>query len=91
MDEYFRIRLGKENKGKVGPTYAYLFNHKASASFTEIFKGGRENYYGVSHAEELQFLFPIGKWLFISAVPTEEDLKIRDILVKMWVNFAKTG
>lgn len=34
--------LGK----KIGPTYVYLFAHKGSASFTEIFKGGRENYYG---------------------------------------------
>lgn len=47
MDEYFRIRLSEENKSKRGPTYIYLFNHKGSASFSEIFKGGRENYYGI--------------------------------------------
>lgn len=46
MDEYFRIRFSQENKWKRGTTFIYLFNHKASASFTEIFKGGRENYYG---------------------------------------------
>lgn len=46
MDEYFRNRLSETNKNEVGPTFVYLFNHKASASFTEIFKGGRENYYG---------------------------------------------
>lgn len=52
------------------------------------------NYYllsGVSHAEELQFLFPIAQWLFVSAVPTKEDLKIRDTLTEMWTNFANFG
>lgn len=50
MDEYLRIRLLGHNKRnstlKVGETYVYLFAQKASASFTEIFKGGAENYYG---------------------------------------------
>jgi hypothetical protein len=112
MDEYLKIRLNKGAKGKVGPTYVYYFNHKGASSFTEIFKGGRENYYGewvffwifhdnililflfcrtgVSHAEELQYLFPM-KELFVSALPTSEDLEIRRLLTTMWVNFAKTG
>lgn len=43
MDQYLELRL--EHK-KRAPTYVYLFTHKAAASFTEIFKGGRENYWG---------------------------------------------
>lgn len=48
MDEYLRIRLlgGNKRTSKPGPTYVYLFSHKGQASFTEIFKGGRENFYG---------------------------------------------
>lgn len=48
MDEYLRIRLLGRNKrtSKPGPTYVYLFSHKGQASFTEIFHGGRENFYG---------------------------------------------
>lgn len=46
VDEYLRIRLLKSPQKKAGPTYTYLFSHKAEASFTEIFQGGRENYYG---------------------------------------------
>lgn len=46
---------------------------------------------GSSHAEELQYLFPIARELFISSIPTEEDEKIRKIITKLWVNFAKTG
>lgn len=91
MDEYLRIRLSNNKNRKIGTTYVYLFAHKASASFTEIFKGGRENYYGVCHAEELQYLFPIAKELFISAVPSEDDIRIRNDITEMWVNFAKTG
>lgn len=88
MDEYLRIRLRSQ---KAGPTYVYLFAQKGSASFTEIFEGGKETYYGVCHAEELQYLFPIGKDLFQTAIPTEEELYVRKIITKLWVNFARTG
>uniref|UniRef100_A0A182QQQ3 Carboxylic ester hydrolase n=1 Tax=Anopheles farauti TaxID=69004 RepID=A0A182QQQ3_9DIPT len=95
MDEYLRIRLlGSERRpsgATVGPTYVYLFAQKASASFTEIFEGGKENYYGVCHAEELQYLFPIAKDLFHTAIPTEDELEVRRIITKLWVNFARTG
>lgn len=48
IDEYLRIRLlgGSKQTSKPGPTYVYLFSHKGQASFTEIFEGGRENFYG---------------------------------------------
>lgn len=46
---------------------------------------------GVSHAEELQYLFPIADSLFISALPTKEDEEIRKGIVELWVNFARTG
>ncbi|XP_055308049.1 juvenile hormone esterase isoform X2 [Sitodiplosis mosellana] len=88
MDQYLELRLSHK---KVAPTYVYLFTHKGSASFTEIFKGGRENYYGVSHAEELQYLFPIADGLFISALPTKEDEQVRKAITQLWVNFARTG
>lgn len=46
---------------------------------------------GVSHAEELQYLFPIAEGLFISAIPTKEDEEIRKGITELWVNFASTG
>lgn len=46
MDEYLRIRLEGERKTPVGPTFVYLFAQRTAASFTEIFEGGKENYYG---------------------------------------------
>lgn len=111
MDQYLELRFAHKS---FAPTYAYLFTHKGAASFTEIFKGGRENYWGkkhwqfvinsseinwnfssrfegVSHAEELQYLFPIADILFISALPTKEDEEIRRGITELWVNFARTG
>ncbi|XP_039430550.1 venom carboxylesterase-6 [Culex pipiens pallens] len=91
MDEYLRIRLEGGRKTPVGPTFVYLFAQRTAASFTEIFEGGKENYYGVCHAEELQFLFPIAKDLFVTAVPTPEELEVRRAITKLWVDFARTG
>lgn len=88
MDQYLELRLAHKKRA---PTYVYLFTHKAAASFTEIFKGGRENYWGVSHAEELQYLFPIAESLFISALPTKECDEIRKGITQLWVDFARTG
>lgn len=113
MDQYLELRLSHKKRAS---TYVYLFTHKAAASFTEIFKGGRENYWGndfrqfvglsliefglhagfcfiegVSHAEELQYLFPIAESLFISALPTKDDEEIRKGITQLWVDFARTG
>lgn len=46
MEKYLRIRLGNQDKTKIGPTYVYLFAHKGESSFTEIFKGGKELFHG---------------------------------------------
>ncbi|EDW53214.1 venom carboxylesterase-6 [Drosophila sechellia] len=88
IDEYMRLRMSHDD---VAPTYVYLFDHKGAASFTEIFKGGRNEFYGACHAEELQYLFPIGRELFVSAVPTQKDLELRELMLHLWVSFARTG
>lgn len=90
VDEYLRMRLDEEQPGGA-PTYVYLFDHKGAASFSEIFKGARNEFYGACHAEELQYLFPIGQELFVSAVPTRQDLQLRELMLRLWVNFARTG
>ncbi|SPP78197.1 venom carboxylesterase-6 [Drosophila guanche] len=87
IDEYLRLRLSQSG----GPTYVYLFDHKGAASFSEIFKGERNEFYGACHAEELQYLFPIGRELFVSAVPTRQDLELRELMLNIWVSFARTG
>lgn len=58
IDEYIRLRIQnrKENPQGVGPTFVYLFEHKGAASFSELFKGGREDYYGNSKKEKIRHL-----------------------------------
>lgn len=91
VEEYLMKRLSAPRKAQAGSTYVYLFNHKAPASFTELFKGGFEDYYGVCHAEELQYLFPLAEQLFVTAQPTRRDAMLREAMVQMWVNFARIG
>lgn len=89
MYDYLRFRFANEHAN----TFVYLFTHKGATSFSEIFKAGSETYYGTAHAEELQYLFPIRKYLpyFFNSIPTEDDKKLRKLLSKLWVNFAYTG
>lgn len=88
LDLYLRQRL---THSKSAPTFVYLYSHKGPASFTEIFGGERETYYGVSHADELQYLFPMGRSFFYNSLPTKEDVEVRKALIELWVNFARTG
>ncbi|XP_060664137.1 LOW QUALITY PROTEIN: venom carboxylesterase-6 [Drosophila nasuta] len=90
VDEYLQMRL-QDKQQSVAPTYVYLFDHKGAASFSELFKGGHNEFYGACHAEELQYLFPIGQELFVSAVPTRQDLQLRELMLRLWVNFASSG
>lgn len=89
MVDYLKLRLMNEQRAA---TFVYLFTHKGSCSFTEIFKGGSESYYGTSHAEELQYLFPIRKDLpyFFNSIPTDDDKILTKLITKLWVNFAYT-
>lgn len=44
MDAYLRMRLAHKD---TAPTYVYLLTHKASASFSEVFNGDPETFYGI--------------------------------------------
>lgn len=90
MIDYLKLRFANEQRAK---TFVYLFTHKGSCSFTEIFKGGSEAHYGTSHAEELQYLFPIRNDLkyFFNSIPTQQDKQITKLITKLWVNFAYFG
>lgn len=86
FDEYLEKRLSQ----KSATTYVYVYDHKAEGSVTEAIQGG-DKYYGVCHADELQMLFPFGKALFPTTIPSEKDVLMRDALLDMWVNFATYG
>ncbi|KAF7269615.1 hypothetical protein GWI33_017341 [Rhynchophorus ferrugineus] len=82
------VRLHKNHTQH--PVYYYLFSHRGSASFTEIFGGGEEDY-GVCHADDLQYLFPVGDGLFPERTPSESDKRVAKIFTTLFANFAYTG
>lgn len=72
------------------PTYYYYFAYRGSVSFSRIFGDEKEDY-GVSHADELQYLFPVGEQLFKDVPLSDDDHRIIDIVTALWYNFAKSG
>lgn len=74
-------------------TFAYVFNYRGSSSFTDIClrHSKEEKNFGVSHIDDLLYLFPMVKKVMQTRTMSEEDHKIRKQMVKMWVNFATNG
>ncbi|XP_043595454.1 venom carboxylesterase-6-like [Bombus pyrosoma] len=72
------------------PVYYYYLSYRGSASFSRIF-GDINSNYGVSHADELQYLFPVGEQLFRDIPLSEKDLDMVDVLTSLWYNFANSG
>lgn len=75
---------------QTSPVYYYYFAYRGSASFSSIF-GDRKKNYGVSHADELQYLFPVGEQLFTDTELSKEDHKMINIMTEFWYNFANSG
>lgn len=46
---------------------------------------------GVSHADEVLYMFPIREMFFPNSFPTKEDEQIREAFVQTIVDFARTG
>ncbi|XP_076277825.1 carboxylic ester hydrolase-like [Lasioglossum baleicum] len=72
------------------PVYYYYMAYRGSASFSIIF-GDPDSDYGVCHADELQYLFPVGEQLFKDIPLSDKDNKMIDTITNLWVNFATTG
>ncbi|XP_046977394.1 juvenile hormone esterase-like [Vanessa cardui] len=69
------------------PVYLYELTYRGANSFSQIF-GDPLGDYGVCHADELMYLFPIH---FLLHEFTPEDNEILDLLVTLWTNFATSG
>lgn len=91
--ETLKLRLNENSSKNMNNTFAYMYSHKGSASFYEVFTDGDETFHGTAHADDLLSLFPMQRALsqIYSSIPTEEDRKLSKSMVKMWVNFATFG
>ena len=63
------------------PVYEYLFSHLGALSFGDG--------YGVGHFDEVHYLFNPQASEFPAL--KEQDFTVRDLMVGLWTNFAKTG
>merc|ERR1711892_936195 len=76
------------------PVYNYLLTYKGSASFAPVFARGdpvaAKEDFGVSHVDDLMYLFRVSFGNF-SSINTEEDEKFVEIWQQLVVNFARYG
>lgn len=75
---------------QTSPAFLYYFSYRGSASFSKVF-GDSVKDYGVTHADELQYLFPVGELLFTDTPMTKEDHRMIDVLTNLWFNFANSA
>lgn len=68
---------------------AFILNGLANEciEFTVIF----QNIQGVSHADEVLYMFPRRETIFPHSLPTKEDEEIREAILQLFVDFARTG
>ena len=70
-------------------TLSYLFNYHGSSSFTDLLVNREDQIdWGVSHGEDLMYLFPIIKVLAPHRVMSNRDLEFGKRYVRMLTNFA---
>ena len=77
----------------VGETsiYQYLFTYRGSSSLS-ILSGLNSTEYGAAHADDLIYMFnPHLEELEFPMMRSETDRQVRDYMVKLWTNFAKSG
>lgn len=68
------------------PNYFYNFGYRGTMSLTEI--GGDRRNLGVSHADELLYLFPMQYRSLQNIRFSKTDEKISRIMVDLWTSFA---
>jgi len=78
------------------PVYNYRFTFSGTHSFLPFYLAGREGDFGEETAKAFNNLKPVHAddliYLFdLFALRTEEEMNVRDSMVKYWTNFAKYG
>lgn len=92
--ESLKICLQDDNIGNIDNNkFVYMFSHKGFASFYKLYSNGSEEFHGTAHADELLYLFPAHRFypLLNSSIPSADDRRLSESMVKLWVNFAATG
>lgn len=89
FDKFVQQRL---DQGSSSRTYAYVFNYKGSNSFAGLMVDTEdETNWGVSHGEDILYMFPFLKLIAPHRVMTREDLEFGAEYVQILTDFAITG
>lgn len=92
-DAYFMyghaVSIKESLKHYKSPIYFYYFQYKSSWSWSKPL-GDATRDYGVCHADDLQYFFPIREVKAPSPY-SMEDYQMVDMMTSMWYNFAKAG
>lgn len=72
--------------------YFYNFGYRGTYSYTNLTVGNNDNF-GVSHTDELNYLFPIipEEFNLKTGNYTKNDEFMIDVMVDLWTSFATTG
>lgn len=88
FDQFLQQRLQKKIKSD---TFVYLLNYRGTSSFTDFLANPEEDRnWGVSHSEDMMFLFPLIN-LMPHRVMSDRDLKFGRMFVKHFTDFAING
>ncbi|CAG2061043.1 unnamed protein product, partial [Timema podura] len=80
----------KHRKSASSPIFYYYFDYKGTNTFASLLGDASLHDYGVSHCDDLQYLFPFGA-LFPGIMLSHEDERMIDVMTTLWTNFAATG
>jgi len=70
------------------PVHFYRFTYRGKHSYSELMSFGSTENFGVSHGDDTGYMLGVD---YMNPLETESDRKMSNLMVNMWVNYAKTG
>ncbi|XP_011688312.1 PREDICTED: esterase FE4-like isoform X2 [Wasmannia auropunctata] len=85
--------LVAQYQSKLGKSSIYFSVFAYEGTFSSTFGSGIPVYYGVTHGDDLNYIFPILNNMYKNMLlhNTERDITMINIVTEMWANFVKNG
>lgn len=91
FDRFLQQRLQNTNKDSA-KTFVYVFNYRGESSFTDLFMTSEDDTnWGVSHGDDMMYLFPTIKLMAPHRIMSATDLKFGAKFVQIFADFATFG
>ncbi|KAG7161814.1 Venom carboxylesterase-6-like 1 [Homarus americanus] len=69
--------------------FSYLFNHRGQFSLGDMNKDRVVGMNWVGHGDDLFYIYKFA--MLFPPLERDDDIRLSDIIIKMWINFAATG